>query len=683
MGSHNAARLVVVDTETTITDGSPSPFIKDNRIVLLGDKSSHLGCIVRPRVPTTYSRAPLTQRHILGGHHLAFDVLHLMRASDEVREDIIKGWLLNPDFILWDTMIVDYLLSGCRYRSPSLEECCKRRSIPFTKDTWASDAFNAGRGADELLLEDGPRLEKYLEEDLVATEALCLAQMRQLKTPEYAGLLPVIKTQMDALKYTILEQYNGLEVDALNLQADTMSALNALRKGEVFCRDMLRRLFPSIPDIVVDQFNIGSTQQVAAVFYGGVLKADDKEQIGVYKTGQRAGEPKYRAVSVEYHIPGHAVAAFYTDRKTDDARLTELRDAFSQHTNYDAFITNLLAYRTTKKLLSTYYEPTQQACEASFDGRLHGNINLAVTNTGRKSSSGPNLQNLPEPVRDLIIAPRGWKIVAADFKQLEVVAAAYLSGDPALRKLILEGRSIHEETARHVARRRHQPVSRRDVKGVVFGGWLYGGGAPKISKQTGIDITLVREIQKSLKTQFPVATAYGERVKQELEKNKVPIQSADGYQQYESTFILPTGRRLYYQTYAAQARMTGPKTYLTGPLPNNRQRTAVEFSYTQTKNRPVQAFATADIVPLAQQTLLEVYQRHPTMLEYFRPLVDVHDELVFEVRDDKLGVVQGELIGLARRLPTELNKRYQLSPPFDLPLTLEIGVGDTWLDAKP
>lgn len=682
MANREPARLVTLDTETTITDGSPSPFVADNRIVLMGDSSQTHGIrTISSVVPPDIKVNPLF-RFILAGHHLAFDVLHLMRVSDEIREVVIKGWLLNKDFILWDTMIVDYLLSGSRYRSPSLAACCARRSIPFNKDTWATDAFNAGRGADELWKEDPHRLEKYLEDDLVATEALCRAQMRQLKTPEYAGLLSVVKAQMDALKYTILEQYYGLPIDGPQLSAGLVDARRTLFQDVAFCTDILPRLFPGIPDEIAGQFNIGSPQQVASVLYGGVLKADAKEQIGVYKTGQRAGEPKYKAMAVEHHVSGTLEAAQFPDRKTDDARLKELRNMFSSHTNYAAFINNLLGYRATKKLLGTYYEPTQRAVGTSFDGRLHGNINLAVTNTGRKSSSGPNLQNLPETIRALVKAPNGRKIVAADFKQIEIVAAAYLSQDPALMALVRSGRSIHDETLQHVQRRSPGlTIDRRHVKGVVFGGWLYGGGAPKIAKQSGLDVTLVREIQKSLKAQFPVATKYGELVMAELEKNKVPIQSADGHQQYESYFTLPTGRRLYYHTYAIKPRTYIPKVSKT--LRGITHFPAVEFSYTQTKNRPVQAFATADIVPLFQQLVLEFFQSVPGALSTLKPLIDVHDELVFEVHGGSIATAKSWLQKLAGDLPNELNKRYQLSPPFDLPLTLEIGVGDTWLYAKP
>lgn len=625
--------VAVFDVETNIVDGTASPYHRDTRIVRYGED------------PAWYDT-------VVAGHNIAFDLLHALRAPR------LRNWALGLLFsnrmTVWDTMIVDYLYHAGRYRSPSLEETCARWDVPLTKDELITSYFESGRGAD-VLIADGyeERLRKYHLEDLRSTGEVAIRQMAALADTR---LLPVVRTQLEALKLVILEQFCGLPIDLVALEAQTVAA-----RGKIALLESELRRMVELPC-----FNPASNAHVAATLYGGEIEEEQRVPAGVFKSGARKGLPREK-IERDVHVLPRRVDGVGS---VDEHALKKISSNARGSAWVVKFCQLILEYRETAKLLGTYLDPIAARVAVSFDGRLHGDINMAVTNTGRKSSSGPNLQNIPPVVRRLVRASPGWTIVAADFKQLEVVAWAYLSGDPALRRDLLAGVDIHGRTGDFVERQTGTRPERTDIKRVNFGR-IYGGGVRTLAAQSGLPERVVAEIVNALDSLYPVGAKLGDRVAQALDAAARPYNDSDSpFAHRQAEYELPTGRRLWFRTYDAR------------PAPWNKDKVA--WSYTQCKNRPVQSFATADIVPLAEAMVMRELQRlGPACLEWVRPLVSVHDELVFEVKKDSVMRLRNLLDSVRSNLVQELNARFSLSPPFDLPLHLEIGEGDNWGDAKP
>lgn len=629
------------DVETNIVDGSASPFHKDTRIVLA-------------------PAAPADTPTVVCGHNLAFDMLHALK--DKTYAPWARGVLFDKDVLLWDTMIVDYLISGCRYRSPTLEETAVRWGVPFVKDNLIAKYFDEGKGAD-VIIADGhsARLERYHDADLRATQHVANAQLAWCGHPDNARMFAVIRVQMRALKYIILEQLTGLPIDQVELTSRLTSAQQEVALLDAELNDLVK-LGPV--------FNPQSNAHVAAVLFGGGIVEERRVQVGVYgPKAQRAGQPRYKRDDVLHTLPQRIVLT--TDNSSVDEDHLQAIQADTGDDWVKQFVTLVLNRRALIKTIGTYFEPIQARVAESFDGRLHGDINMAIANTGRKSSSKPNLQNLPDPVRYVIRARDGYVIVTADFKQLEVVAWAYQSQDKQLYADLLAGKDIHSETSADVLRRTGIEPKRTDVKRVNFGR-IYGGGVKTLSAQSGVEVAAVTPIVKALDTRYPDGKQFKERVNEALWKVAVPFSDPEsGLPHSEAMYTTPSGRRLWFRTYPEQ-----PKPWL-------KHQRLTDFSYTQCANRPVQSFATADIVPLAEAMVMSEFRKLGWgILDHIKPMLSVHDELVFECKISHLDELRNLLRRVESNLVPALNKQFMLDPPFDLPLKIEIGVGPSWAEAK-
>jgi DNA polymerase I-like protein with 3'-5' exonuclease and polymerase domains len=353
-------------------------------------------------------------------------------------------------------------------------------------------------------------------------------------------------------------------------------------------------------------------------------------------------------------------ARVHTDtRSTDEAALSRLAAAEDTPADVQTLLKPMMARRLAAKILSTYCEPFERKAAWSVTGRLHGQFNMAVTNTGRKSSSGPNLQNIPELVRAAIAVIEGRAILAADAKQLEVVAAAYQSRDPALRKALLDGKDIHGLIKRRVDKRTGRDVKRTDIKRIVFGR-IYGGGAATLSAQSGVPIEVVREIIAALDRMFPVQAKHFHTIEAALNEARQPIKGEGAMQEYEAYYVLPTGRRLRFTTEGG------------------------EWPYSGMKNRPIQALATGDFVPFAEMLYVALLWENIELILSgdILPIGVAHDEIDTDVSDKARPIVRQWWHRIQRQLVPALNKFYSLDPAFDLPLVIECGAGRTWAEAK-
>jgi DNA polymerase-1 len=323
------------------------------------------------------------------------------------------------------------------------------------------------------------------------------------------------------------------------------------------------------------------------------------------------------------------------------------------------FTLKLLEYRKVQKEYSTYAEKLPSLIWP--DGKVHPKLHQTSTNTGRLSCASPNMQNWPSDseVKAIFVSRfKGGKIVAFDFKQMEVIALAYLSQDAQLLEDVLNGRDIHEETGKVVfGGRKMTKEERRIVKTVNFG-LAYGGGAKVLALQAKIPEEQAKQIIDAFYHRYP--DVYGWQ-----QENIHMVNEGAAYMGHYlkgngvMSSILPsvTGRRyLFTETFAPQ--------WMDRPF---------SFSPTEIKNYPVQGLATADIVPMMMGKLLRELKKN----RFEAKLVNqVHDSILLDVPEKELDKVVE-----CGRMVLESNYFEEVfGVPF-LPLKVSIGIGDNWLEA--
>ncbi|WP_421198236.1 DNA polymerase I [Aeromonas enteropelogenes] len=299
----------------------------------------------------------------------------------------------------------------------------------------------------------------------------------------------------------------------------------------------------------------------------------------------------------------------------------------------------LMEHRGLAKLKSTYTDKLPLMIKPQT-GRVHTSYHQAVAATGRLSSTDPNLQNIPvrneqgRRIRQAFIPCTGYKLVAADYSQIELRIMAHLSGDKGLLTAFAEGKDIHKATAAEVFGVELDAVTsdmRRSAKAINFG-LIYGMSAFGLAKQLGIGRAEAQKYMDLYFERYPGVLEYMERTRQQAE--------AQGY--VETLF----GRRLYLPD--IKSRNAG--------LRKAAERAAI--------NAPMQGTA-ADIIKRAMINVDDWIRGIED--ESIRMLMQVHDELVFEIREEKLE----EYIAI-------IKEKMSAAAELHVPLVVEAGTGDNW-----
>ena len=299
----------------------------------------------------------------------------------------------------------------------------------------------------------------------------------------------------------------------------------------------------------------------------------------------------------------------------------------------------ILEYRGLAKLKSTYTDKLPKMVNPAT-GRVHTSYHQAVTATGRLSSSDPNLQNIPvrneegRRIRQAFIAPTGYKVLAVDYSQIELRIMAHLSGDQALLDAFRHGKDIHAATAAEILGLPIESVTseqRRRAKAINFG-LIYGMSAFGLAKQLDMGRNEAQDYMNLYFERYPGVLEYMESTR--------TTASEQGY--VETLF----GRRLYLPDIKSR---------------NGMRRKAAERAAI---NAPMQGTA-ADIIKRAM-VLVDQWVAEQEVGRV-RLLMQVHDELVFEVQESELESVSAEI----RRL-------MESAAELDVPLIADAGTGDNW-----
>jgi DNA polymerase-1 len=342
-----------------------------------------------------------------------------------------------------------------------------------------------------------------------------------------------------------------------------------------------------------------------------------------------------RILFEDLHLP----APFkYGKGKTISTAADVLEELAGDH----EIVRKVLEYRQLTKLKGTYVDALPALIDPQT-GRLHTSFNQTGAATGRLSSSNPNLQNIPirtelgREIRAAFVPRAGWKLIVADYSQIELRLLAHMSRDAVLVEAFRNGEDIHTRTAAEVMGvppLMVTPEARRNAKAVNFG-IVYGISPFGLAAQLGIT---QREAQAYI----------------------------------ESYFARYAGVQKFIEATKAEVRRTGVARTLLGrerPIPdiNSRNPNARGFAERTAVNSPLQGTA-ADLIKLAMVRIDREMERRGGQAAM---LLQVHDELVFEAPAEEAA----EVAALAKR---EMEQVYKL----EVPLLVDVGIGDNWRDAK-
>ncbi|MBY6072574.1 DNA polymerase I [Marinobacter salsuginis] len=504
-------------------------------------------------------------------------------------KNVLANHGITLEGIAEDTMLESYVLNSVatRHDMDSL-------AMHYLGEKTINFESIAGKGAKQLTFNQ-IELEKaapYAAEDADITLRLHQTLRPQLKA---TGKLASVYEEIDLPLVPVLSRME---------QRGTLISASTLRQHSQELAERMAELEKEAHDVAGETFNLGSTKQLQAIFY-------DKMGLPVIKKTPKGApstaEPVLQELAHEHELP----------------RL-------------------ILEHRSLSKLKSTYTDTLPELIHHRT-GRVHTSYHQAVTATGRLSSSEPNLQNIPirseqgRRIRQAFIAPEGYKLVAADYSQIELRIMAHLSGDKGLLKAFEKGEDIHKATASEVFGVSLEEVSsdqRRSAKAINFG-LIYGMSAFGLSRQLDVERKVAQQYIDRYFERYPGVLKYMDNIRKQAHD--------DGF--VETLF----GRRLYLPEINARNKQ----------LQQAAERTAI--------NAPMQGTA-ADIIKRAmvdvENWLLKDHADEARMT------MQVHDELILEVKESALDKIR-----------SGLEKRMSAAAELDVPLLVEAGAGDNWDEA--
>ncbi|MBD2412474.1 DNA polymerase I [Nostoc calcicola FACHB-389] len=457
---------------------------------------------------------------------------------------------------------------------------------------------------------DIPAVADYCGMDVYSTFGLVPKLRAELEEiPTLSKLLVEVEQPLEAVLAQM--EYTGVRINSAYLQE-----LSQHLETE------LARLKEKAIEIAGENFNLGSPKQLSQILF---------EKLGL--------STKYsRKIQTGY--------------STDAATLEKL-----QEIDQTGFVETITEYRTLSKLKSTYVDALPALVRPDTQ-RVHTDFNQAATSTGRLSSSNPNLQNIPirtafsRQIRKAFLPEPGWLMVAADYSQIELRILAHLSQEPILVEAYRQNEDVHTVTARLVFEKENITSEERSVAKTINFGVIYGMGSLRFSRSTGIDKSVANEFIKRFNERYPKVFAYLEGVKKEAIS-----------QGYVETIL---GRRRYFEfTNNSLRRLKGsnPEDIELSKLKNLGAYDAGLLR--SAANAPIQG-SNADIIKIAMVRLHQVLQKYQARL-----LLQVHDELVFEIPPDEWEELQPQIKSV-------MENAVQLS----VPLVVDARAGENWMETK-
>jgi DNA polymerase-1 len=579
------AKLFAFDTETTSLDYMQAKIVGVSFAVKAGEAAY----------------VPLMHEDLEGGKQLDREfVLEKLRPLLEDAKQLKVGQNLKYDMsvlinhgielrgIAYDTMLESYVLdsTATRHDMDSL-------ALKYLSHNTIHYEDVAGKGAKQVTFDQVPiaTAGPYAAEDADIT--LQLHQTLWPKLEKDKSLVTLFTNiEMPLLPVLSRMERNGVLVDAKMLAKQSKQLTKRIEEIE-------QEAFT----VAGEEFNLGSPKQIQTIFF-------EKLGLPVLKKTPKGAPSTAEEVLVELAL---------------DYPLPKL----------------ILEHRGISKLKSTYTDKLPERINPDT-GRVHTSYHQAVASTGRLSSSDPNLQNIPirseegRRIRQAFIAPKGCKLLAADYSQIELRIMAHLSGDKGLLKAFAAGEDIHRATAADVFNVPVEQVNqeqRRSAKAINFG-LIYGMSAFGLARQLGIPRGAAQEYVDLYFQRYPGVKEFMDATREKAREN--------GY--VETVF----GRRLYL------------------PEINHRNAQRRQYAERTAINAPMQGTA-ADIIKMA---MIAVDHWITNSNSNIRLIMQVHDELVFEIQEDLLETSIPEIDQLMTQVAD-----------LKVPLVVDIGSGKNWDEA--
>jgi DNA polymerase-1 len=541
-----------------------------------------------------YPGAPdqLNREEVLGTLKPLLEDIAPKKIGQHIKYDknVLANYNINLQGILCDTMLASYVLNSTatRHNMDSLSlKYLSHKSISFEEI--------AGKGAKQITFNqiELETAAKYAAEDADIT----------------LRLYEVLKTLLEEQE-GLTELLNDIEIPLSSVLA-TMEQTGVLIDSQKLgqqSQDLAKRIVElenQVHELAGETFNLGSTKQLQAILFEKLeLPVKKKTPKGAPSTSEEV----LQELALEYELPAL-----------------------------------IMQYRGLTKLKNTYTDKLPRMINHRTN-RVHTSYHQAVTATGRLSSTDPNLQNIPirtkegRLVRKAFIARDGYKVVAADYSQIELRIMAHLSEDNGLLTAFSNGLDVHKATAAEVFGVSLESVSddqRRSAKAINFG-LIYGMSAFGLAKQLNISRYDAQAYMDKYFERYPGVLKYMESTRESAKKSG-----------YVSTVF---GRRLYLPDINATngARRAGA------------ERAAI--------NAPMQGTA-ADII---KKAMLEVskWMKGLANQSDVSMMMQVHDELVFEIKAERVDAYV-----------KEINQLMETCVSLNVPLIVEAGIGDNWDEA--
>ncbi|WP_223480233.1 MULTISPECIES: DNA polymerase I [unclassified Pseudomonas] len=590
----NDAKLIAFDTETTGIDAQQAQLVglsfavQANEAAYIPLTHSYMGVpdqLDRDTVLRALKPILEDPKKLKVGQHAKFDMNIL--ANCAIGGDQSCG--ITVQGIAFDTMLESYVLdsTATRHDMDSL-------ALKYLNHTTTSFQDIAGKGAKQLTFDQislelaGP----YAAEDADVTLRLHQTLQEKLNAiPSLSKVLSDIEMPLVPVLARIERQGALVDANLLGIQSVELGEKMVALEREAFA-------------IAGEEFNLGSPKQLGVILY---------EKLGLPILSKTA---KGQASTAE---------AVLAELAEQDYPLPKV----------------LMQYRSMSKLKSTYTDRLPEQINPRT-GRIHTSYHQAVAATGRLSSSDPNLQNIPirtaegRRIRQAFVAPKGYKLLAADYSQIELRIMAHLAKDEGLLHAFRNDLDVHKATAAEVFGVELAEVTtdqRRSAKAINFG-LIYGMSAFGLAKQIGVDRKQSQAYIDRYFARYPGVLEYMERTR---------AQAAE--QGFVETIF---GRRLYL-----------PEINAKNPaLRKGAERTAI--------NAPMQGTA-ADII---KKAMVAVDNWLTSSGLDAKVILQVHDELVLEVRED-----------LVDQVREEIRVHMSDAAKLDVPLLVEVGVGNNWDEA--
>ncbi|ABM76145.1 DNA polymerase I [Prochlorococcus marinus str. NATL1A] len=511
------------------------------------------------------------------------------------------GIILNG--VVMDTLLADYICDATLKHS--LDEIAYRE-FGFKPKSF-SDIVKKG---EDFSYVDIKSASMYCGMDVYLTRKLAIIYINRLKETSIK-LINLLKEVEQPLEQVLAEiESTGIIIDTpylKDLSLELTKRLNTIEK-EVY-------------NIAGSEFNLSSPKQLGELLFE---KLDlDRKKSRKTKTGW----------------------------STDVAVLEKLE---SDH----PIVKIIIEHRTISKLLNTYVDALPKLIEKET-GRVHTDFNQAVTATGRLSSSNPNLQNIPvrtefsRRIRKAFLPQKDWKLLSADYSQIELRILTHLSGEEVLKNAYLKNEDVHSLTAKILFEKDAIDADERRIGKTINFGVIYGMGAQRFARSTGVSLIEAKYFLSKFKERYPAVFKF-------LEYQERLALS----QGFVETLL---GRRRYFHF-----NKNGLGRLL-GTPPNEIDLTTARRAGMEAQqlraaaNAPIQG-SSADIIKLA------MIQLHSALRETglaAKILLQVHDELVLEVNPKDLE--ETKLL-----VQNTMENAVKLS----VPLIVETGVGVNWMEAK-